>query len=581
MHWPKFQLPLIRGALLILCRSLIGGVSLASFAQLAEQTNQSALLTIPAREALAKQILVHAEIASAASDPTNRALVLYRTAGGWLALDSSHSIRLYRDSFSAARESTVAIRERLEDAILNELLPLSPSDVLDLLPKAESATKNRYFSLVIVYWLLQGDYPKAVGAFESAIGNGILPDEYPDEGTSHLLATLPTRSSAERTRVFSEVIRYCQGNPSPARPTGQPCGSLVSLVARFYAQMPPTLVREAVHTVLALAEQQDHQHPVGGSFGGAMQFHSNYDYQLFAVAHALQAVDQDQAAALFAQHPEAAEALKRFPEGPYDLSRNLAIIPNHQKPMELRLWSNAGDALNLLPQDIGLEFTVPRPFLPGVTGTGFPSYDQRGPEAPVLDQLKTCPADTPQRLEQLALTVPIVRQVPMSCSGGGCSHMNTFPRPDLFQFLATVCINFGGPAAARGLLHSQIALIKQMPEDDRADYLVGTADLYLRLGDRDAAADVSQEGFKLARAMYEHELTSDYLEKFAKGFWNSAEIYRQMITLGVNASLDGTRKAVDEIPDANLREIEQVMIARALLGVPIRRQIIANPRAGL
>jgi hypothetical protein len=120
-----------------------------------------------------------------------------------------------------------------------------------------------------------------------------------------------------------------------------------------------------------------------------------------------------------------------------------------------------------------------------------------------------------------------------------------------------------------------------MPEDDRADYLVGTADLYLRLGDRDAAADVSQEGFKLARAMYERELTSDYLEKFAKGFWNSAEIYRQMITLGVNASLDGTRKAVDEIPDANLREIEQVMIARALLGVPIRRQIIANPRAGL
>jgi hypothetical protein len=49
-----------------------------------------------------------------------------------------------------------------------------------------------------------------------------------------------------------------------------------------------------------------------------------------------------------------------------------------------------------------------------------------------------------------------------------------------------------------------------------------------------------------------------------------------MITLGVNASMDATLKAVSEIPDPSLRELEQVMIARALLGVPVRRNMTAS-----
>jgi hypothetical protein len=46
-----------------------------------------------------------------------------------------------------------------------------------------------------------------------------------------------------------------------------------------------------------------------------------------------------------------------------------------------------------------------------------------------------------------------------------------------------------------------------------------------------------------------------------------------MITLGVNTSWDATRSAVQEIPDANLRRMEQIMTARALLGVPVRRNL--------
>jgi hypothetical protein len=591
MPCPKFQLTLIKVTRLILCLAVLGVVVAGASAQQAIQTDQSGALTLPAREALARPLLLHAEAASG-SDTTARALLLYRAAGAWLPLDAARAARLYRESFVAAHELSAQVREPFQEAVLNELLPLSPSDVLDLLPSAERMTQNHLYAGVIKYWLFQGDYGKAVGAYDSATANGVLPEE----ATVSLLASLPTNASSERTRVFTDAISYCQHHPNREAPLGPPRASLARLVARFYTQMPPTLVLQAIHTVLVQAEQEDWLHPVSeismGPRENNMRFRSNYEQQLFAVAPALQELDGAQAGGLLAQHPEVAENLKRYPKGlasfaANDFSQNYAITPNHQKPMDLRLWSNSEDVLNLLPQDLGLEFTIPRTMLPGVTG-GYYISDQKGPEVSVVDQSKAHPSEFAQHLE-LARTVPILRKVPVSCSGPvvtegvvkpeagetpGCSYRDEFPRADLIQFLAEGYKNLGHPEGARAALRDQMDLLEQMPAEGRVDYIAMAADLYLRLGDLDAAASVIQEGFKTARTIFEREMTSKNLEKCPKGFWSSAEIYQRMVTLGVNASLEGTRKAVAEIPDASLRELEQVMLARALLGVPLRRSIV-------
>jgi len=47
-----------------------------------------------------------------------------------------------------------------------------------------------------------------------------------------------------------------------------------------------------------------------------------------------------------------------------------------------------------------------------------------------------------------------------------------------------------------------------------------------------------------------------------------------MISLGVNANFEQTHATVEAIPDPDLRELEQVMLARALLGIPVRRRIV-------
>jgi hypothetical protein len=50
-----------------------------------------------------------------------------------------------------------------------------------------------------------------------------------------------------------------------------------------------------------------------------------------------------------------------------------------------------------------------------------------------------------------------------------------------------------------------------------------------------------------------------------------------MITLGVNADLETTRKAINQIPDPELAELERTTLARSLLGVPVRRYMETKP----
>jgi hypothetical protein len=44
----------------------------------------------------------------------------------------------------------------------------------------------------------------------------------------------------------------------------------------------------------------------------------------------------------------------------------------------------------------------------------------------------------------------------------------------------------------------------------------------------------------------------------------------------LNSSVDSTFKAIREIPDLVLQELEEVIIARAALGVPVRQNIAAG-----
>ncbi|HEX4785052.1 MAG TPA: hypothetical protein VH350_11955 [Candidatus Sulfotelmatobacter sp.] len=348
---------------------------------------------------------------------------------------------------------------------------------------------------------------------------------------------------------------------------------------------------QAIGIVLAQAEEQERQHP-GGTAGvssgeNSISFHSAYDFQLFAVATAIQHQDPDSAGSLLSRHLEVAADLKRYPEGLASLDvlgfrpeQNVLRV-DHRKPQGLQLYNAIEEAQNLSSLDMGLEFTIPRDLNTlGVTGSVVFSANPGTPEALVLSETGTCPADVSHRLE-LARTVPVMRKEPFSCGGPAehqwCSYLETFPRASLIQAIAERCTYYDDPTGARRALREQLELANQIPEEHRIDFLATAADLYLRLGDRQSAADVVQSGFVAASGVYNRNLSSAFLEKFPKGIWPSAKAYRRMITLGVNADLEMTRKAIDQIPDTGLAELERTMLARSLLGVPVRQYMEMKP----
>lgn len=126
-------------------------------------------------------------------------------------------------------------------------------------------------------------------------------------------------------------------------------------------------------------------------------------------------------------------------------------------------------------------------------------------------------------------------------------------------------------------LAEELRVVQQLPMNGRVTYLTNAADLCLRLGDRKAAAGVVRSGFEVAASLFDQDSQSVRLKSMPKAVWPSAEVYRRMISLGVNADFEKTRAAVEEIQDSELRELEQVMMARSLLGIPVRRQIVFYP----
>src|SRR5271163_1651147 len=127
------------------------------------------------REVLARAVLLQVQASPHAFDPISHALLLYRSAGAWAALDSAQAIRVYREAFAEARLGDPPWRNEAEQLILNDLLPLSPGAALDLLPNAEPDAKLRLYAAQINFSLFQDDRAAAHNAFDQAVANGVLP----------------------------------------------------------------------------------------------------------------------------------------------------------------------------------------------------------------------------------------------------------------------------------------------------------------------------------------------------------------------------------------------------------------------
>jgi hypothetical protein len=124
-------------------------------------------------------------------------------------------------------------------------------------------------------------------------------------------------------------------------------------------------------------------------------------------------------------------------------------------------------------------------------------------------------------------------------------------------------------------------VVPDMPLGLQAQSLDVAANIYLEMGDSSSASKVVGEGFKVAEKLLEKDLDPEDPNKALKAWWPSADAYRRFVDVQTKISQRETPNVLKEIKDPEIRAFESIMYARALLGLPMKRTMVAEKRKGM
>ena len=125
------------------------------------------------------------------------------------------------------------------------------------------------------------------------------------------------------------------------------------------------------------------------------------------------------------------------------------------------------------------------------------------------------------------------------------------------------------PASARQALAELRKTIQDMPPRDQMRFISSAANMYLQMDDKDKVDDVVGEGLSTAAKLLEIDVNPDDPNKALKAWWPSTDAYRRLIEIETKISHPATAKMLQEISDPEIRTVESIMFARALLGIPM------------
>jgi hypothetical protein len=210
---------------------------------------RASVMPMDQRKALAIPLLEAAQKQAAALNDVDRAIVLYRVAGGWMPLDRERSSELYRQAFLTSLHVDGAFRPALEHMILDEAIPLAPAIVLELAPQADKETQQTLYRAVLMYALMSGDTRLAAQAFQAAADNQAITRRM----AATVLANLPVEDSA---RAFRSITAFYIQHPA-----SMGSWAFSGLVSQFYTSLPPKDVLVAIDIILKRATDYELEHP--------------------------------------------------------------------------------------------------------------------------------------------------------------------------------------------------------------------------------------------------------------------------------------------------------------------------------
>jgi hypothetical protein len=484
---------------------------------------------------LAGRTLEIAESQARGLDAPMRSYALLQIAGAFTASNPDKARSLLQDAFSAslAIQDDNDMKREMQIDIFRVMLPLSQSDVEERLTQADPDARKMASGTIIQRYTDKKEFDRAIDLVQQITSLG----EFPYGPAAKLLEALPPEMNPEKQSLLaSAVASYRAHDHKQQRLFGG--GDLTSLVIRFGENMPPKLALEAIDEILGQARKNDDplSITVGGD-GGTAKFNSMYEYQLFALLPLYRKLDESGANRLVEENAALRATMQQYPRGMDSVSPPPAAN------------SPAANA-----KDKGPSFMIQKGGGNQASAQATMMQEMQRRKDLILKEADTNPTQAIAEATALPLTVSKFAPSPRASALEAIARMNMKKQP----------------AAARQALAELRKSIGDLQPRFQAKFLSSAAAVYLEMSDTDRAEDVVHEGIKVAAKMLDEDMNPDDPNKALKVWWPSADAYRQMVEVETKISHPATSKLLEEIKDPDIRTVESITFARALLGLNVK-----------
>lgn len=517
--------------------------SVGRFSTPASSDTQRPKITAADRERAAQLLEAAEGQARGMKDPGSRAFALLQLGRAYKEIDKKKAIESFEEALSATRaiEDDPRFRRsraRIVEQILDQLIPLAPEKIDDFLAAVDSTGREKVFNSLLRY---HNNRKQTEKALETIYRMG-QEFEIPYGAAGTIMSNLTPEQSDEMQQLFTTCIASYRDHEHEGMFFGG--GDFGSLVAQYYRQVPAVLARQAIDVLLSEArkrakEESEKGQPTSISMSsakGAIALSSYYDYRLFQLLPALKALDPQEAEKLLKERQDVQTLLAKYPEGMSSVAPELGQGER-----------GAGGGRR---QTGGASFMVGSGG-PGGAGGGRPAG---GPP----------PGPNPLEMQKMAKLIEDADEHPQdSIANAGTL---TSPEMKVQAYLGIARETWKkNSSAARAALGKANESVGKLDPEQQLTSLRDLAGLYESLGDKDESKKVIEKGIASAEKMLKTDTNAEDPNQAPKAYWPSTGAYRSMLALAAKISPTWAVSLLKEIPDEDIKAINQIAIANSLL----------------
>ena len=457
-----------------------------------------------------------------------RAYALLQVAKALGPAQKAHALELLEDALTASRameEGQMQTRTRLQQQILQAMVPLEPGRADELLSQLDAAGRESVLRALLSYYRESEQTERAM----EMVYRISAEKEFPYGAGAEIMRELPAEKQGELQQMFVMALASYREHKHPGLTFGS--GDFSAMITGFYKQLSPDLVKEGIFEVLKQAEtppQEGQRQPEQLSIAsaqGSVAMGSMYEYRLFQLLPALRAVDAAEAERLLKQNREVAGMLEKYPQG----------AEQWQGPRGDARRGGAG-AMTFVGGG------------PGPRGGGGPGMDRVE-----MERMQRIVADAEAHPQDALANVATLTSPEMKLGALQGIARATWKK---------------NPSVAQSALQQLLETLPQLDSQQQVLPARAAATLYLEMGEAAEARKTIEKALESAAKLYKQDTDADDPNQALKAYWPSASAYVGLLRVAAEMAPDWALEQLKEVPDDDLRALAQIAMASALLGQP-------------